>query len=67
VRGRSELPQREQGDLRGVDDLEGFAFRSIDELVVDEQAGSREVSTKQAAVDMEWGFTVVGMICRSEV
>jgi hypothetical protein len=57
-RGRSDFPQRErwEGKLRGIDDFEGLAFIGIDELVVDEQASSIEISTKEARVGEELGI-----------
>ena|SRR5277367_4083609 len=57
-----------RGNLRWIDDFEGLAFAGLDELVVDEQASSVEISTlvKQAGGELGWGFTVVGMICRLE-
>jgi len=39
-----------RGNLRWIDDFEGLAFAGLDELVVDEQASSIVISTKQIRV-----------------
>src|SRR5271155_3626646 len=41
---------RWEGKLRGIDDFKGLAFTGLDEFVVDEQASSIEISTKQTRV-----------------
>ena len=68
MRGGSELPQGDEGE--GM--YEGFMTSKVlpsvalTNLLLMNKPVLGEISTKQARVEMEWGFTAVGMICRSE-